>query len=83
MNDLLIINPIPFSHPSIASYLKQIRALGTPDRPALATLALWCFSLFFDINYSKDYIEFYQSSGILMHVSDIVTHADLQATRLV
>lgn len=78
VNDLLIINPIPFTYGNIASYLQQIMTIGRPDKPKLATLALWCFSLFFDINYSKAYEEFFQNSGIFMHIADMVSHNYIQ-----
>lgn len=78
VNDLLLINPILFSHPQIASYLNQIKALGNADKGKIASLTLWCFSLFFDINYSKEYAKFYEEAGILAYITEIMLHPDLQ-----
>ena len=80
VNDLLIINPIPFSNGMIGPYIIQIKNLIGSDKPELASLTVWCFSVFFDLNYSKEYVDFYVELGILTYIAEMVEHSYVPVT---
>lgn len=83
INDLLIINPIPYSEGGIGRYIKEIKNTVGSDKPELASLTVWCFSVFFELNYSKEYTDFYTELGILSYIAEMAEHSYIEVSGMV
>ena len=80
INDLLIINPIPYNEGIIASYIKKIKNTIGADKPELTSLTVWCLSVFFDLNYSQEYVDFYIELGILSYIAEMAEHSYIEVS---